>query len=223
MAFGESEADLYNVHKNKDLKEMINFRNTRFMALAANIKDCPDNDMPEIVLSGKSNVGKSSLINSLADNRKLARVSQSPGKTRAVVYFNVDRKLLIADLPGYGYARVSKELKSTFSKLADQYFTSGRHFDLILHLMDIRHDPSKDDIAMLEYMNANDLPYFVVFTKCDKMSRQQMRKRIDELSEILDFDEDARVYAVSSQNGVGIAELQEGIDQLLFNTDNDKA
>lgn len=202
---------------------MINFRNTRFAALAADIKDCPDNNMPEIVMSGKSNAGKSSLINALADNRKLARVSQAPGKTRAVVYFNVDRKLLIADLPGYGYARVSKELRDSFSKLADRYFTSGRHFDLVLHLMDIRHSPSKEDAAMLEYMNANAIPYFVVFTKCDKMSRQQMRKRIEELSTELDFDEDAHVYAVSSQSGAGIEELRQGIEALLFNTDNDEA
>ncbi len=202
---------------------MINFRNTRFMALAANIKDCPDSTMPEIVMSGKSNVGKSSLINALADNKKLARVSSAPGKTRAVIYFNVDRKLLIADLPGYGYARVSKELKGTFSKLADDYFTSGRSFNLILHLMDIRHSPSKEDVAMLEYMNANNLPYFVIFTKCDKFSKQQMRKRLDELSNELDFDENARIYAVSSQNGVGIAELREGINDYIFNTDNDEA
>lgn len=195
---------------------MINFRNTRFAALAADIKSCPNEGMPEIVMSGKSNVGKSSLINALSDNKKLARVSQEPGKTRAVVYFNVDRKLLIADLPGYGYARVSKELKGQFSKLADQYFTSGRKFNLVLHLIDIRHSPSKEDIGMLEYMNANNIPYFLVFTKCDKFSRQQMRKRIDELSEELNFEEDSNVFAVSSSTKVGIKELQEAIENYIF-------
>lgn len=189
----------------------INFRNTRFQALAANIKDCPDLGLPEIVMSGKSNVGKSSLINALADNKKLARVSSEPGKTRAVVYFNVDRKILIADLPGYGYAKVSKEVKEGFNKLADDYFTTGKSFDLVLHLIDIRHSPSKEDVAMLEYMNNCNIPYFVIFTKCDKFSRQQLRKRIDELSEEFDFKDDAFVYAVSSTAQTGIDELRKGI------------
>ncbi len=194
----------------------INFRNTRFMTLAADISKCPSDGMPEIVMSGRSNAGKSSLINALADNRKLARVSQSPGKTRAVVYFNVDRKFLIADLPGYGYARVSKEVKEGFNKLADSYFTSGRKFDLVLHLIDIRHDPSKEDIAMIEYMNDNKIPYFVVFTKCDKMSRMQMLNRLRELEEVFDYSEDARVFAVSSTAKTGISDLKESIESYLF-------
>ncbi|MBO4242719.1 MAG: YihA family ribosome biogenesis GTP-binding protein [Clostridiales bacterium] len=186
------------------------------MALAAKISQCPDTDLPEIVISGKSNVGKSSLINALADNKKLARVSQSPGKTRAVVYFNVDRKLLIADLPGYGYARVSKELKESFSKLADQYFTSGRDYKLILHLIDIRHEPSKEDIAMIEYMNSNSLPYFVIFTKCDKLSRMQCNKRIREMEEYFDFDENAQVFAVSSNAKTGLSDLKEAIQAYIY-------
>ena len=138
----------------------INFRNTRFIALAAKIDQCPSqvdqngNQLPEIVMSGKSNVGKSSLINAISDNKKLARVSGTPGKTRAVIYFNCDKKLLIADLPGYGYARVSREAKESFSKLADDYFTCGRNINLVLHLIDIRHEPSKEDIGMLEYLNS---------------------------------------------------------------------
>ncbi len=193
----------------------VNFRNTRFMTLAAKLDQCPEHDMPEIVMSGKSNVGKSSLINALSDNKKLARVSQTPGKTRAVVYFNVDRKIMIADLPGYGYAKVSKELKEGFSKLADDYFTSGRKIDLVLHLIDIRHEPSKEDIGMLEYLNSGSIPYFVVFTKCDKFSRQQLMKRLKELEEIFDFAEDANIYAVSSMAKSGIDDLRNGISDFL--------
>ncbi|MBO4636975.1 MAG: YihA family ribosome biogenesis GTP-binding protein [Clostridiales bacterium] len=193
----------------------VNFRNTRFIALAANLSQCPDSDLPEVVMSGKSNVGKSSLINALADNKKLARVSQTPGKTRAVIYFNVDKKFLIADLPGYGYAKVAKDLKEGFSKLADDYFTQGRRYNLVLHLIDARHDPSKEDIGMLEYMNANNVPYFVVFTKCDKFSRQQLRNRMAELSKIYDFREDANVFAVSSTAKQGLSELKEAIETYL--------
>ena len=193
----------------------VNFRNTRFMTLAAKLEQCPEHDMPEIVMSGKSNVGKSSLINALSDNKKLARVSQTPGKTRAVVYFNVDRKIMIADLPGYGYAKVSKELKEGFSKLADDYFASGRKIDLVLHLIDIRHEPSKEDIGMLEYLNSSGTPYFVIFTKADKFSRAQLNKRLHELEEIFDFSEDANIYAVSSVAKSGIEDLRKGISDFL--------
>ncbi len=193
----------------------VNFRNTQFAALAANLKQCPELGLPEIVMSGKSNVGKSSLINALSDNKKLARVSQTPGKTRAVVFFNVDRKILIADLPGYGYAKVSKDLKEGFSKLADDYFTCGRKYDLVLHLIDVRHQPSKEDIGMLQYMNDNNIPYFVVFTKCDKFSRAQLMKRLKELQDEFDFSENAMIYAVSSQAKMGIDDLRKGISDYL--------
>ena len=194
----------------------IDFRKARFLALASDIKQCPESEIPEIVMSGRSNVGKSSLINALCDNKKLARVSQTPGKTRAVIFFDIDGKLRIADLPGYGYAKVSREEKIKFSNLADSYFTSGRKFDLVLHLMDIRRDPSAEDIAMLDYMNSNNLPYFVVFTKCDKFSAAGLRRRIEELKEVCDFDENADVFAVSSYKKQGIKELQEAIDKLLI-------
>lgn len=194
---------------------MLNFRNTRLYKVASNIKDAPNEGLPEIVLSGKSNVGKSSLINALCDNKSLSRVSSTPGKTRTVLYFNVDRKMLIADLPGYGYAKVSKELKEGFSKLADDYFTSGRGFNLILHLIDIRHNPSKEDIAMLEYMNQMALPYFVIFTKADKLSRAQMMKRIKELEKEFDISEDANVFAVSSSSKLGLDDLRLAISDYL--------
>ena len=194
----------------------INFRKAKFKALAASIDQCPDTDVPEIVMSGRSNVGKSSLINALVDNKKLARVSQTPGKTRAVVFFDIDDKLRIADLPGYGYAKVSREKKAQFSSLADSYFTSGRKFDLVLHLMDIRREPSEEDAAMLEYMNANNIRYFVVFTKCDKFSNAQLRRRIEELKEIYNFDESAVIFAVSSMKKQGIEELREAIAKLLI-------
>lgn len=203
--------------KNRQRRNLmpVNFRNTQFAALAANLKQCPELGLPEIVMSGKSNVGKSSLINALSDNKKLARVSQTPGKTRAVVFFNVDRKILIADLPGYGYAKVSKDLKEGFSKLADDYFTCGRKYDLVLHLIDVRHQPSKEDIGMLQYMNSNNIPYFVVFTKCDKFSRAQLMKRLKELQEEFDFSENAMIYAVSSQAKMGIEDLRKGIADYL--------
>ena len=193
----------------------IQFRKTTFWGVASDVKSCPPSDRPEIVFSGKSNVGKSSLINALADNKKLARVSATPGKTRVVVYFNVDDKLYFADLPGYGYAKAHKDVKEKFNKLCDQYFVSGRKFSLVLHLIDVRHAPSQDDIRMLDYMNQSGIPYFLVFTKCDKLSKAQIRKQLNEFGKILDFHEDARIFAVSSEKKVGLDDLRLGIEEFL--------
>ena len=193
----------------------IQFRKTTFWGVASDVKSCPPSDRPEIVFSGKSNVGKSSLINALADNKKLARVSATPGKTRVVVYFNVDDTLYFADLPGYGYAKAPKDVKEKFNKLCDQYFVSGRKFSLVLHLIDVRHAPSQDDIRMLDYMNQSGIPYFLVFTKCDKLSKAQIRKQLNEFGKILDFHEDARIFAVSSEKKVGLDDLRLGIEEFL--------
>ena len=184
----------------------IQFRKTTFWGVASDIKACPPSDRPEIVFSGKSNVGKSSLINALADNRKLARVSATPGKTRLVIYFNVDDKLYFADLPGYGYAKAPKDVKEKFNKLCDQYFVSGRKFSLVLHLMDIK---------MLDFMNQSNIPYFVVFTKCDKLSRAQINRQIQQFSKVLDFHEDAHIYAVSADKKIGLDDLRSGIEEFL--------
>ncbi len=194
----------------------INFRKTTFWGVAADIASCPASDRPEVVLSGKSNVGKSALVNALADNKKLARVSQSPGKTRLVIYFDVDQKLYLADLPGYGYAKASKETKEKFSKLVDQYFSSGRPFSLVLHLIDIRHAPSKEDVQMMQYMRDQKIPFFLVFTKCDKFSRQARQKRLQEQLQALDIAEEVPCFAVSSEKKEGLLDLQQGIEQFLF-------
>ena len=194
----------------------VNYRKTKFLKVAATINQCPDTDMPEIVLSGKSNVGKSSLINAIADNKKLARVSQTPGKTREVIYFETDGKLLFADLPGYGFAKASKEVKERFSKLCDDYFRSGRRISLVLSLVDIRHEPSAHDIAMIEYLNQADIPYFLVFTKCDKLSKMQVSKQIAMMSKCFNFHEDACIFAISSEKKAGIKELCDAITEFVF-------
>ena len=194
----------------------INYRKTRFLKVAATIEQCPKSDLPEIVLSGRSNVGKSSLMNAIADNKKLARTSANPGKTREVVYFETDGKILFADLPGYGYAKASKEVKERFSKLCDDYFRSGRKISLVLNLLDIRHDPSEHDRSMIEFLNNSGIPYFVVFTKCDKLSRMQVGNRLREMARVLDFAEDACVFAISSEKKAGITELTDAITDFVL-------
>lgn len=194
----------------------IDFRKTNFWGVAAEIGSCPPSDRPELVLSGKSNVGKSSLMNALADNRKMARVSQTPGKTRLVIYFDVDSKFYIADLPGYGYAKAPKDVHAKFSLLVDQYFSSGRPISLVLHLIDIRHDPSREDVQMITYMNAQNIPYFLVFTKCDKFSRAQLEKRLSEQIAFFDIQDRAHCFAVSAEKKEGLEDLKEAITDYLF-------
>ncbi len=193
----------------------INFQNTRYFRTAAKIADLPDDGLPEIALSGRSNVGKSSLVNSIANSKKLAKTSQKPGKTKQIIYFLTDNKLLFADLPGYGYSGASKSVTKDFSSLCDDYFRSGRNITLSLLLMDIRRDPSPEDVAMIEFCNQTAMPYFCVFTKCDKLSAQQVRNRLNEISKYLDFKDDAQIFTVSSLNGKGIGDLRDAIASMI--------
>lgn len=195
---------------------ILDFRKTDFWGVAAEISSCPPSDRPEVVLSGKSNVGKSTLLNALADNKKLARVSQAPGKTRLVIYFDVDKAFYFADLPGYGFAKAPKDVREKFSKLVDQYFSSGRPIALALHLLDIRNDPSKEDLHMLNYMNQQHIPYFLVFTKCDKLSRVQLNKRLTEMTAFLDIHDQAICFAVSAEKKQGLDDLKSAITEFLF-------
>ena len=195
---------------------ILNFRKTEFWGVAASVASCPESDRPEIVLSGKSNVGKSSLLNALADNKKLAKVSQSPGKTRMVVYFNVDNKVYIADLPGYGYAKAPKHEKEKFSKLVEQYFDSGRPISLVLHLIDIRHLPSAEDQKMIVYMKEKNLSFFLVFTKCDKLSRSQVLQQIKKINDFLKLQEDIPCFTISSEKKMGMEDLRQAIADELF-------
>lgn len=199
----------------------VQFRNTHFWGVAASLDACPNPDRPEVVLSGKSNVGKSSLINALADNKKLAKISSTPGKTRLVIYFDVDGQFYLTDLPGYGYAQAPKAIQAEYSKLVEQYFVSGRPIALVLHLIDIRHKPSKEDMQMFHYMNNTNLPYFTIFTKADKLSRAQATRRIKELKDDLEIKSGTVCFAVSADKKTGLDELRQAIEKYLFEDEED--
>ncbi len=200
---------------NRVIYMAINYGKIKYLKTCASTKDLPGEDLPEIVLAGRSNVGKSSLVNALGSNKKLARVSQTPGKTQQIIYFDMDGQAILADLPGYGFSKASKDKSRGFSELCDNYFRVRTGIDLVLLLIDIRHEPSNDDIGMLNYLNSANLPYFLVFTKCDKLSAQQVRKQLQMMSKVLDFAEDARVFAVSSSETnpqkSGINDLKQAI------------
>lgn len=196
----------------------IDFRKTQFVGVAAELAQCPPPFGPEVVLSGRSNVGKSSLVNALADNRTLARTSNTPGKTRLIIYFSINERILMTDLPGYGYARVSHQTKSVFSSLADSYLTSGRPVALVLHLLDIRHDPSSDDLQMLEFLNLKRIPLQIVLTKADKLSRQQAASRQAQIAQKLGIQSPDDLLIFSAQAKSGVAQLRQRIAAVVQDT-----
>lgn len=189
----------------------INFRKTVFKGVAARLDQCPKDQLTEIVMSGRSNVGKSSLINALAGQSKLARVSNTPGKTRMVIYFEVDEKFYLTDLPGYGYAKVSRSVKAGFSELVDQYLSAGRPITMVMHLMDIRHKPSTHDMQMISWLSAAGIPWRIVLTKIDKLSRQQINKQLQELRKIPGMKEAADPLLFSALNRQGLTDIREAI------------
>ncbi len=193
----------------------VNFRKTDFIGVAAELNQCPAPLIPEVVLSGRSNVGKSSLINTLADNRRLARISANPGKTRLIIYFKVDNRLLLTDLPGYGYAAASYEAKAAFSQLADTYLNSGRPIALVLHLLDIRHAPSNEDRQMMDWLTSKKMPFFIILTKADKLSRVQMMKRQREIAADLGLADLAALLMFSAEAKLGVQELRQKIAAIL--------
>lgn len=196
----------------------VYFKKTIFAALAAKMEQCPMDGLPEVVMSGRSNVGKSTLINTLSGQNKLARTSQTPGKTRFVIYFKVDNRLYLTDLPGYGYAYVSKQTQADYSVLVDQYLTIDRPIAMVLHLMDVRHDPSKEDQIMVDWLENSGLPWRVVLTKCDKLSRQQLNKQVDHLMKHPCLRTAGQPLLFSSSSRMGMMEIREAIAACIGDT-----
>ena len=162
----------------------INVNNCDIALTAGAQKQFPRDPRPQIALSGRSNVGKSSLINTLLGRKSLARVSSAPGKTITINFYNVDKKLYLVDLPGYGYAKRSMDSKRSWSSLTEDYFVKNPSADalkLVIQLMDIRTGPSDDDIMMINMMIDRQIPFILVATKTDKLSKTALKNRIDEL------------------------------------------
>jgi GTP-binding protein len=174
----------------------------------------PDPTLPEIAFAGRSNVGKSSLLNKLIRRRKFARVSNTPGRTREINFFKVNDAFVFVDLPGYGYARISKERRAEWKPLIESYLASSPQLRGIVHLLDVRHDPTKDDQQMLDFLSDLGVPTIVVLTKIDKLTATQRARRLSELSALLGLDAD-QVVPFSAVTGEGRNELAEAIDALL--------
>ncbi len=175
----------------------------------------PNTGWPEIALAGRSNVGKSSLINSLVNRKALARVGNTPGKTRIINFYNINDNLSLVDLPGYGYAKVSREEKQSWGKLAETYLNTRKNLNMILLLVDIRHDPTPDDVVMLNYIKESGREYAVIATKTDKINRSEYKKHMNRIRTVLKLDQECEIIAFSSLKRMGIEEVWSKIETIL--------
>ncbi len=189
----------------------MNFNIVEFEASYGKSAQIPESDIPEIVFSGKSNVGKSSLINKLLNRKSMAKVSATPGKTATINFFRL-KELRFADLPGYGYAKVSKSEKSRWAELVEGYFAQDRNIALIVQICDIRHSPTADDMDMIDFLYHTGYNFIIALTKLDKLKKSQRQLRIDTLTDELSEFEGIRLYPCSSQNGEGIEEIRKAIE-----------
>lgn len=174
----------------------------------------PEASLPEVAFAGRSNVGKSSLLNKLVGRRSLARVSNTPGRTREVNFFKVNEAFILADLPGYGFARVSKTRRAAWRPLIEGYLKASKTLRGVVLLLDARHEPTDDDLAMREYLGELGAPTLVALTKMDKLSAKQAAERAGALARTMDVEED-QVVATSAETGRGRDELAAAVVLLL--------
>lgn len=174
----------------------------------------PPSEVSEIAFAGRSNVGKSSLLNKLFNRKSLARVSSVPGKTITINFYNVDGYKFV-DLPGYGYAKLSKSERDRFGELMEGYFQSGRNIKLVVQLVDMRHKPSQDDYGMIDFMQQMNIPFIIVCTKADKLKVKEFKRREKEIKEELSMVDENLIIPFSSQSGLGLDTVKMLIEKSL--------
>ncbi len=186
-----------------------------YIKSAMYLKDCPTDRLPEIAFAGRSNVGKSSLLNALLRRKKLALTSKTPGKTRTLNFFKVNEAIYFVDLPGYGYAKVSHNLRHTWGKAILDYLQDREQLRLVVHLIDSRHKPTKLDHEMLDILEAAGVPTLVVATKFDKLKASEKSKSLKRIHEDLSLPDEAQIMPVSSLSGKGVPDLWQVLDEAL--------
>tara|TARA_B110000116_G_C16603200_1_gene475957 strand:- start:170 stop:772 length:603 start_codon:yes stop_codon:yes gene_type:complete len=191
--------------------------NSIFEKSSKDISQCPNNKLPEFALVGRSNVGKSSLINTLLNNKSIAKISSKPGKTLLINHFRINDKFYIVDLPGYGYATISKKIKEDIKIMHKSYFQSRKELFYTLLLIDIRHEIQQNDLDFMEFLNSNYCPFIIIFTKSDKLKVIDLDKRLEILKKQLsDYWEDfPKMIITSSKNKKGIDEIHSFIESSL--------
>ena len=188
----------------------------KFITSAPRLEDCPQESLPEVCFAGRSNVGKSSLINALVNRKNLARTSNVPGKTQQMNYYNISDTCFFVDLPGYGYAKVPKKERERWGKNIREYLLNRNTLDLILHVVDSRHSPSKLDEDFFYWMGSNEMPFSVLLSKADKISNNKIGKSKAEVRKVLaEMNIEVPIIAYSSDSKKGVEEVQELIKEFV--------
>jgi len=187
-------------------------KNSEFIKSAASKKDYPESILPEIAFAGRSNVGKSSFVNKFLMRKNIARVSKTQGKTRLINFFKVNNEFVLVDLPGYGYASVSKSEQHSWGKMMEDYLNTRNQLEAVFLLLDIRHSPTEDDMVMLNYIVERGFEPVIILTKADKLAKTKIEPRVEEFKEMLGID---NIYAFSSTSGYGREELLAVVEEIL--------
>jgi GTP-binding protein len=193
------------------------FEHQKFIASIYNSSEFPKERLPEVVLCGRSNVGKSSFINSLFNRKNLAKISSTPGKTKSINYYNIDSKFYMVDLPGYGYAKTSRTERKKWGKLISDFLTSSNHIQLTVHLLDSRHHPTELDVKLNELLRSLNLPYIILLNKSDKLKQSEYSKSVKEAIEL--FPElilNENLFFFSSVKGTGNKEIKKLLAALFY-------
>lgn len=191
----------------------MEFRNAEFYSSYGRFEQLPPSQKLEIAFAGRSNVGKSSLINKVFGRKALARVSSVPGKTQTVNFYKLDG-IFIVDLPGYGYAKVSKSEKKRWQELIGGYFAAGRDIGLVFSLVDMRHPPTADDITMINFLIDSETPFCVVLTKADKLNKSERTARLEALKDELPMYDELTILTFSAVTGEGVDEIRQIIREV---------
>lgn len=195
----------------------MQIKSATFIISNTDVSKCPNEPLPEYAFIGRSNVGKSSLINMLTERKSLAKISGRPGKTQLINHFKINDNWFLVDLPGYGYAKVSKTAKSKFQKFITTYFTQRKQLVSAFILIDIRHSPQKFDMEFMQWLGENEIPFSIIFTKADKLKPKAIERNVQEyLQAMLNdmWEETPNYFITSSSKNIGREELLDYIDQI---------
>ena len=193
----------------------MKIHSSEFYTSSAKVSECPEKNLPEFAFIGRSNVGKSSLINSLCNKKSIAKTSSKPGKTLLINHFIINNSFFIVDLPGYGFAKVSKKEKEKIKNLHKDYFKKRKQLFSALLLIDIRLKPQKIDLEFMEYINKLFVPFILIFTKCDKLNEGEIHQKIKEYSEEINrnWETSPQIIISSAKNRIGLDEILNFIDK----------
>ena len=192
----------------------MNLHNAEFVRSVTSVADCPKDGLPQIAFAGKSNVGKSSVINKLLLRKNFARVGEAPGKTTHINFFRIDEAMYLVDLPGYGYAKVSKEERDRWGRLMERYFAEEGLITLGVLIVDARHKPTADDVTMCDWFKGTGCPVIVVANKLDKLKKSEIEPNLTLIRQTLTLPEEALRIPFSAEKGTGKTELLAAISEI---------